>query len=197
MKLDKDYWELRYEENETGWDIGTISPPLKAYIDQLQNRELKILIPGGGNSYEAEYLFNKGFKNVFVMDIAKTPLINLQKRVPNFPDQQLLQENYFEHAGNYDLLLEQTFFCALPVSKRKDYASKAYKLLKPGGTIAGLLFNMDFKKEGPPYGGSKEEYEFIFRDLFFLQNLETCYNSIPPRQGNELFFIFKKKYPNA
>lgn len=193
MKLDRVYWESRYEKNDTGWDIGAISPPLKAYIDQLQNKGLKILIPGGGNSYEAEYLFNNGFKKVFVIDIAEKPLINLRHRVPGFPKQQLLQENFFEHFGNYDLILEQTFFCALPVTRRKDYANKSYDLLKPGGTIAGLLFNVDFNKEGPPYGGSKEEYEYIFKELFFLKKLETCYNSIPPRQGSELFFIFKKK----
>lgn len=193
MKLDRRYWESRYEEDETGWDIGAISPPLKAYIDHLQNKDLKILIPGGGNSYEAEYLLENGFKNVYVIDIAKTPLLNFKKRVPNFPDQQLLQENYFDHHGTYDLLLEQTFFCALPVNYRKEYALKSYELLKPGGKMVGLLFNIHFSGEGPPFGGSKQEYEDIFQDLFILKKLETCYNSIPPRQGRELFFIFKKK----
>jgi hypothetical protein len=46
--------------NETGWDLGQVSPPLKAYIDQLTDKNLRILIPGCGNSYEAEYLLEKG-----------------------------------------------------------------------------------------------------------------------------------------
>lgn len=33
--------------------------PLKVYFDQLTNKDLKILIPGGGNSHEAEYLLKK------------------------------------------------------------------------------------------------------------------------------------------
>ena len=51
------YWSKRYKEERTGWDIGFPSLPLKTYIDQLENKDLKILIPGAGNAYEAEYLF--------------------------------------------------------------------------------------------------------------------------------------------
>jgi len=56
------YWENRYQNQQTGWDIGEISSPLKAYIDQLEDKSIKILIPGAGNAYEAEYLFLNGFK---------------------------------------------------------------------------------------------------------------------------------------
>ena len=57
------YWQNRYLENSTGWDLGDISPPIKAYIDQLNNKNIKILIPGAGNAHEAEYLHNQGFKS--------------------------------------------------------------------------------------------------------------------------------------
>ncbi len=69
MLLDEKFWDSRYQSENTGWDIGQISTPLKAYFDQLDNKKLKILIPGGGNSYEAEYLFEKGFKNVYVVAV--------------------------------------------------------------------------------------------------------------------------------
>ena len=57
IKLGKEYWEEKYAKNSTGWNIGYISTPIKEYIDQLQNKSIKILIPGAGNSYEAEYLW--------------------------------------------------------------------------------------------------------------------------------------------
>ena len=69
MQTQEQYWSSRYAEERTGWDIGHPSTPLKEYIDQLQNKNLKILIPGAGNAYEAEYLFEQGFKNVYVLDI--------------------------------------------------------------------------------------------------------------------------------
>jgi hypothetical protein len=61
-----------------------VSTPLKTYIEQLDNKDLKILIPGAGNSYEAEFLFRLGFKNVFVLDFAEAPLQNIKKRHSRF-----------------------------------------------------------------------------------------------------------------
>jgi hypothetical protein len=88
--LDKDYWENRYSNVQIGWDIGYPSTPIKTYIDQLVDKSLRILIPGAGNSYEAEYLWNKGFKNIYVLDFAKQPLDHLNYRIADFPQKQLL-----------------------------------------------------------------------------------------------------------
>lgn len=190
--LDQNYWSKRYRDENIGWDLGKVSPPLRAYIDQLQDLSTHILIPGGGNSYEAEYLYSKGFKNVFVVDLALEPLENLKTRVHDFPEENLINQDFFEFEGSYDLILEQTFFCALPVEQRQEYVTKTNSILSPHGKVAGLLFNTDFPKEGPPFGGNKEEYCELFRSVFEIAVLEACYNSIPPRQGTELFFIFKK-----
>ena len=85
MGLDERYWDNRYKQNDIGWDIGYVSTPLRTYIDQLTNKGLNILIPGGGTSYEAEYLYSKGFKNTHVIDLSATALSNLKARVPDFP----------------------------------------------------------------------------------------------------------------
>lgn len=192
MRLDKEYWSSRYQSNTTGWDLGKVSPPLKAYIDQLENKNLKILIPGGGNSYEAEYLHLQGFKNVYVIDLALEPLHNLLQRNPTFPKSHLIQGDFFELQNNFDLILEQTFFCALPPKRRGDYAIKMAELLEPQGKLCGLLFDTEFEKEGPPFGGSKLEYLTYFSPFFKIKILASSYNSIAPRKGKELFFIFIK-----
>tara|TARA_R110000822_G_scaffold173687_5_gene313315 strand:+ start:198 stop:443 length:246 start_codon:yes stop_codon:yes gene_type:complete len=70
--------------------LGEVLTPLKSYFEQLENKEIKILIPGGGNSYEAAYLFENGFENVFVVDVSKAALDNIQKRIPSFPKAQLI-----------------------------------------------------------------------------------------------------------
>jgi SAM-dependent methyltransferase len=79
--LDQTFWENRYVLNETGWDLGEVSPPLKAYIDQLTDKNLRILIPGCGNTYEAEYLLNNGFTNITVIDISPTLIDNSKDKV--------------------------------------------------------------------------------------------------------------------
>ncbi|MEO0571017.1 MAG: methyltransferase domain-containing protein [Bacteroidota bacterium] len=184
--LDAAYWNKRYQENRKGWDIGYPSTPLKAYIDQLEDKSIQILIPGGGNSYEAEYLYKMGFTNTHVVDVAKTAKDNFLKRFCNFPEHQFLVQNFFDLNNQFDLILEQTFFCALDPSLRKGYVQKMHELLKPTGKLVGVLF--DFPLDlGPPFGGTKEEYVTHFEPFFQLPILERCYNSIPPRQGSELF----------
>ncbi len=193
MPLNKAYWENRYQNNEIGWDVGSITTPLKGYIDQIQDKNLKILIPGAGNGYEVDYLLEKGFTNVYVVDLAETPLKNIQERNPDLPKEHLIQKNFFELDDTFDLILEQTFFCALNPELRKDYAAKMHSLLKPGGKIFGLLFDFPLTEAGPPFGGSKEEYLRLFSEKFTIKTLEPAYNSIKPRAGRELFFIFLPK----
>lgn len=193
MELNETFWTNKYLKNKTGWDIGYVSTPIKEYIDQLTDKNLKILIPGGGNSYEAEYLFKNGFKNTFVADISTIPLSNLQSRVPDFPDKQLIHGNFFELSDSFDLVFEQTFFCALPPKKRPDYALKMNQLLNENGKLAGLLFDMPLNEDHPPFGGSKEEYIKLFSPYFKIEKLEMAYNSIKPRAGKELFILFQKK----
>jgi len=192
MQLDEQYWQNRYLNKDTGWDIGCITSPLKEYIDHLTDQQLHILIPGAGNSYEAEYLWQKGFKNVYVADFASQPLENIKTRVPDFPSDQLLHKDFFQLEMKFDLILEQTFFCALNPSLRKNYAAKMHELLKPGGKLAGLLFNDTLNTDKPPFGGNKEEYISYFRPLFRIIHFEECYNSIAPRAGRELFIELEK-----
>ena len=193
MQLNEAYWEQRYQEGYTGWDIGHVSTPLKAYFDQLKNNQQKILIPGAGNAYEAEYLYSLGFENVFVLDISKTALKNFQQRVPEFPSSHLFHHDFFNFEGQFDLIIEQTFFCALDPALRKAYAKKMHSLLAPKGTLSGLLFDFPLTEEGPPFGGSMKEYLSYFNPLFGVRIFERAYNSIEPRKGKELFFSLLKE----
>ena len=142
-KLDKSFWEKRYQNNQTGWDVGYIATPLKDYIDQLTNKEIKILIPGAGNSHEAEYLWNNGFKNIYVLDIAEHPLMNFKNRIPDFPESRLIHDDFFEIQNTFDLIVEHTFFCALNPDLREKYASKMHDLLNSNGKLIGLLFDFE------------------------------------------------------
>lgn len=193
MTSDAVFWEKRYQAGTTGWDIGYASPPITNFINQLQDKTIVILIPGAGNAYEAEYLYKNGFQNVHILDIAAAPLKNFKDRNPGFPDKQILQQDFFKVSGKFDLILEQTFFCALPVEKRKAYAEKCHEILKNGGKLVGVLFNFPLSESGPPFGGSKKEYLTYFSDKFFIETMEPCYNSIKPRQGNELFIKLRKR----
>ena len=192
LPLNENYWDKQYKNNETGWDLKSISPPLKEFIDTLTDKNLKILIPGCGNAYEAEYLLGKGFHNLTLIDISSTLVNNLKKKFEDKPI-RILHNDFFDHNEKYDLIIEQTFFCAINPALRVRYAAKVFSLLNVNGRIAGLLFNIVFEKEGPPFGGNKEEYISLFEPLFNIKQFEVCKNSIPPRKGNELFIEMEKK----
>ena len=191
--LTNKYWQERYEKGDTGWDIGAPSPPLKAYLEQVEDKNKALLIPGAGHGYELEYALSLGFTNITVLDYAEAPLQAIRNRLTENEYFRLVQSDFFDHHDSYDLMLEQTFFCALSPLLRGDYVTHMHALLKPGGKLVGLLFQFPLTESGPPFGGSATEYLERFEPLFSIQTLETCYNSIPPRQGNELFFIFNKK----
>lgn len=193
IDLDKQYWERRWEEHQTGWDIGSASTPLVQYFEQLTDKSITILIPGCGNAYEAEVLIEMGFKNTFVIDISKKALESFKERLPNFPIANMFCEDFFSHQKQYDLILEQTFFCALNPNLREKYCLKASSLLKDNGRLVGVLFNEELFTDHPPFGGFKKDYLPTFENHFDIATFEECYNSIKPRANRELFINVRKQ----
>lgn len=191
LPLDQTYWDNQYKANATGWDLGKVSPPIKSYIDTIENKEVKILIPGCGNTYEAEYLLEQGFTNVTVIDIAPTLVENLKQKFANHKSITIVLGDFFEHQGEYDYIIEQTFFCALPPILRQRYVWKMHQLLSDRGKLAGLLFNREFEVS-PPFGGNLKEYEHLFRNAFVFNSISLAKNSIPARENTELFIEFQK-----
>lgn len=191
LPLDQNYWDNQYQANATGWDLGQVSPPIKTYIDTIENKDAKILIPGCGNTYEAEYLLQKGFTNVTVIDIAPTLVENLRLKFANNNYIKVVLGDFFEHQGKYDFIIEQTFFCALPPPMRQKYVWKMHQLLSDYGKLIGLLFNREFEVS-PPFGGSLNEYEQLFYKAFTFNSLSLAENSIPSRANTELFIEFQK-----
>lgn len=190
----KNFWEEMWDENRTNWDVGYAAPSIAEYIDQLTDRKIRILIPGAGNAYEAEYLHKKGFENVYVLDFALKPIENFKKRAVDFPEDHLLNEDFFAHCGSYDLVIEHTFFVALDPALRSKYANKINELLNPGGKLVGLLITDTVPSEsGPPFIDTKEEYIKHFEGIFDIRVYKAAHKSIKPRAGRELFVNLVKK----
>ncbi len=192
MNLDKKYWKHLYQKNDLSWDIGYASPTIIEFIENEVNKNAKILFPGAGNSHEAQYLFEKGYKNLYVLDIIKLPFENLLKRCPQFPEENIIVEDFFTHKSSYDIIIEQTFFTSFEPEKRAYFAGKIYELLKSDGKYAGLFFNHKFNGDFPPFGAFPHEYKEIFGNKFSFDKFETATNSIKPRKGKEIFFVMKK-----
>jgi SAM-dependent methyltransferase len=189
--LDALYWDAQWKSNTIGWDLGMPAPPLVSLINSLENKDAKILIPGCGSAYEAEYLISKGFTDVTLIDISETASTILKEKFLNQDAVKVLCEDFFKLEDKFDVIIEQTFFCALPPSMRQRYVWKMHNLLSDNGILSGLLFNRQFDVS-PPFGGSLEEYEKLFQTAFHIDQLSTANNSVTPRANTELFFSFVK-----
>ncbi len=191
--LDRDFWSQLWQKNETGWDIGQASPAIIQYMSQYPNKNKAILIPGCGNAHEAEFLVAAGFTNITLIDIAAEAVESLKEKFSDRPQVKILCEDFFEHAGNYDLIIEQTFFSAIPPGRRKEYAKKMASILHQDGKLIGVLFNKKMDQPLPPFGGSPDIYKAIFEPYFNIKTMDECYNSVPRRSQAELFIIFLRK----
>lgn len=197
--LDSHYWSTRYRNRDTPWDAGAPTTPITQFFDSFAqeptNLQKSVLIPGAGVSHEAAYIHRMGFNKVLVCDWAVEALKRFEALNPNFPKANLLCEDFFqlETTGvKVDLMVEQTFFCAIEPALREKYVATAAQLLFDGGLLVGLLFDRQFP-QNPPFGGSEAEYRMLFEPYFDIKIMEKAKNSIEPRQNSELFVIFKKK----
>ena len=193
--LDKNYWDKRYIYNKTEWDLGTFSPPIIHWLDQQKDKTINILVPGAGFGHEVIYAFENGFNNVYYLDYATKAVIKFKEKCPKFPEKQILIQDFFKLKKNdfFDVILEQTFFCALEPSLRNEYVIKCHKLLKNEGKVIGLLFNTNFNHDGPPFGGGTDDYIALFSKNFNLLEMGNSIHSVKPRKGNELWIEFEKK----
>lgn len=192
--LDANYWNSQYLSNSTGWDLGMPSPPLVNFIDSLNSKDLRVLIPGCGNAYEAEYLLQQGFTNITLVDISADLVKKLHERFAENANIRVVHADFFELKGEFDVILEQTFFCALEPFMREKYVQQMRTLLSENGVLAGLLFNREFEKQGPPFGGNVNQYRPIFADNGLeIIEMELCLNSVAPRANSEVFFKAKQK----
>ena len=193
--LTKEYWNSRYINNKIGWDLGKVSPPIKNWFDNQKNNSLKVLIPGAGFGHEVIYGFKKGFKNIFYMDYAQDAISVFKKNCPDFPEEQIISSDFFKlnKENKYDVIIEQTFFCAQVPEKRMEYVKKTHQLLNKNGKLVGLLFNTNFDTLGPPFGGKIEEYKSLFNQAFEIIKFNKSTLSIKERKGMEIWIDLIKK----
>lgn len=190
------FWQDCYNQNQTGWDLGSVSPPLKAYCDKLTNKAIRILIAGAGNAQEARYLHKLGFTNVYVLDIVPSVLDAFAKANPTFNPKHLICHDFFDvHSlglNKFQLIIEQTFLCAIDPARRSEYIRQMHRLLADNGRLVGVLFDCEFE-HSPPFGGNLAEYQTLFKAYFDTHVMARCYNSVKPRVGRELFINLVKK----
>lgn len=188
MHFDQNYWDQAWKDGKTPWDLSSYSPAFRYLFSEIEEKDLRILIPGCGNAYEVDYLLEAGFVDITLIDISPIVCTELDKNYKHTAV-KVLCGDFFELTGKYDIIFEQTFFCAFHPTERASLLEKVRDLLAVNGKYMGLLFDRQFEKAGPPFGGSKSDYEVLFSKYFSQVTMEKTTLSIKPRLGSELLFV--------
>jgi hypothetical protein len=96
------------------------------------------------------------------------------------------------YPGGFDAIVEYTCYCAIDPRRRAEYAAALFAALKPGGTLVALLFPVERRAEGPPFGVDEGEIAGVLGAGMGLTHLETPASSVGPRLGRERLAIFRK-----
>ena len=189
-------WQRHYDEKDLGWDLGQVAPPFMNLLESNVITPCKTLVPGCGRGHEVVYLAENGF-DVTAVDYSIGAVDYLRQVVQQRKlNSEILHIDFFDlnstHDGIYDLLIEQTFFCAISPNERTFYVTTVARLLKSGGMLAGLFYNTD-KEGGPPFNTTEEDIIKHFSELFEIRDLARAKNSAIQRKDKEFLVILVKK----
>ena len=188
-------WQRHYDEGDLGWDLGQVAPPFIRLFESKEILPCKTLVPGCGRGHEVIYLAENGFE-VTAVDYSSGAVNHLKSTVQErILKCEVLQMDFFEidsaHNGTYDLLIEQTFFCAISPEQRPSYVSTVARVLKRGGMLTGLFYNTG-KDGGPPFNTTREDIQEYFSDSFEIRQLSKAEDSAEQRKNKEWLVILVK-----
>lgn len=190
-----EFWNGKYADESTPWDLGNVSPPVRKMVQTEFPDSGRVMIPGAGRGYEALYLAHRGYR-VTAVDYADEAVrflreaceregvaIDVQQRdifdVP--PDQHEV----------FDILLEQTCFCAIDPRDRARYETMAHTLLKPGGRLIGVFMEVPFD-DGPPYNCPLDVVRGFFPPDRWRFDSTAPVDPPEPRPGPEYYLNYTR-----
>ena len=189
-------WDEHYKTGEVLWDKGRASPPLLEYLKRHQIRG-RTLVPGCGRGHDLATAVEHGL-DAIGLDIAPTGIAEARARYPQIADRFMIG-NFFnlpaEMRGAFDVVLEHTLLCALPLAMREDYRRAIDVALRRGGLLIGVWFinpALDPGEEGPPFGISVEELTALFRDGYEIVDDYVPNVSFANREGRERIRVLRR-----
>lgn len=155
-----EFWQQRFEKNETGWDRGSPSPQLLAWLDSGELQPCRIAVPGCGGGWEVAELAKRGFDVIgldyTVAAVEKTrALVAAQDLKAEVIQADVLS---YQPENKFDAVYEQTCLCAIHPEHWFEYAQQLRQWLKPEGSLWVMYMQMirpaaseEGVIHGPPY----------------------------------------------
>jgi hypothetical protein len=185
------FWETRYRDHVTPWDAGSVPAALRHYARRLEPAS-RVLIPGCGSAYEAQYLLENGF-DALAIDFSQAAVEAAQHTLARFPGRVRFADFFeFDFGAPCDCVYERAFLCALPPKMWPQYAERMAEIIRPGGTLAGFFFFKETPR-GPPFGTTPEALAALLDPWFERTEDLPVENSIEVFKGAERWQVWQRK----
>jgi len=183
------FWDVRFREGYKPWDAGGVPAALREFLTR-EPAARRVLVPGCGSGYEVQAFAAAGH-DVVAIDFSRAA-IEAARRVLGELGRVLVQGDFFAHPlGEFDLVYERAFLCALPRPHWPRWAARVAEVLRPGGRMAGFFFWSDDER-GPPFGLKRGELEALLADAFDRDEDAPVADSIPVFAGRERWQIWRR-----
>lgn len=191
-----EYWTSVYEKEGTPrWDLAAPSPVLTDMLPRLKLPKSRILVLGCGEGHDAA-LFAEAGHVVTAVDFSKEGLRRGQEKYGHLSNLFFHEMNIFDIPTDwnhsFDLVVEHTCFCAIPPDQREEMVRLWRRMLHEQGQLLSIFFVME-KRSGPPFGITEWEARKHLEKYFHFLFWSRWRQSVPTRQGRELFVLAKKK----
>lgn len=196
MPLTSEFWEERYQDGTTRWDLGQPAPPFVTLLNASDApKPGRVAVLGSGRGHDALLFADRGF-DVVGFDFAPSAVQEATAAARSRQlSAQFLQRDIFElgneFAASFDYVLEHTCYCAIDPALRSDYVQVVQKILRPGGELIGLFWAHS-RPEGPPFGATLEEIKqrfAAFEPILIMQPE----NSVDSRKDEEYLVRLRLK----
>lgn len=157
---DVEFWQQRFAAGQTPWDRGAPSPQLADWIEAgAIPAGARVLVPGCGSGHELVALAQAGFEATGV-DYAAHALDRAREGLQRAARSATLVQadvTAWQPPQPFDVVYEQTCWCALHPDHWTAYARQLHRWLEPGGTLLLLAMQClrpsasEGRIEGPPY----------------------------------------------
>lgn len=186
-----EFWDQRFRAGVTPWNAGGVPAELAPFAAAARGRR-RVLIPGCGHAWEAGALAACGWQ-VTALDFSPAAIAAARQTLADWPG-ALVCADFFTYApaSPFDLIYERAFLCALPRKLWPGYGRRMYRLLAPGGRLAGFFFFGDEPK-GPPFGISPAALDALLSPWFECEDDRPVADSLPIFAGSERWQVWRRR----
>ena len=184
-------WHERWAEGRIGFHRPDVNAHLLTHADILPKDSPRVLVPLCGKSIDMHWLVSQG-ASVTGVELVQAAIDELWAEAATAPQQtrngdlpqtahgelSILQADIFDvttaHLGLVDAVYDRAALIAIPPEAQPRYASHTLSLLRPGGVILLLTYDLPLPPEqGPPFSVHPDRVPALYAEASEVSLMET------------------------